>query len=92
MQLSEQELQRRKDREELINLGIDPYPSETFLVNVSASDIHQNYQKRKEDYKDISIAGRMMSRRIMCSASYAEIQDSTGRIQIYVRIDDICNG
>ena len=92
MQLSEQEFQRRKDREELINLGIDPYPSETFLVNVSASDIHQNYQKRKEDYKDITIAGRMMSRRIMGSASFAEIQDSTGRIQIYVRRDDICNG
>jgi len=90
MQLSEQELQRRKDREEMVNLGIDPYPSETFLINVSASDIHQNYEKRKVDYKDISIAGRLMSRRIMGSASFAEIQDSTGRVQIYVRRDDIC--
>lgn len=92
MQLSEQEIQRRKDREELEKLGIDPYPSETFSVNVTAADIDQNYEKRKMDYKDISIAGRLMSRRIMGSASFAEIQDSTGRIQIYVRRDDICEG
>jgi lysyl-tRNA synthetase class 2 len=92
MHLSEQEIQRRNDREELEKLGIDPYPSETFPVNVSTRDIHENYEKRKMDYKDISIAGRMMSRRIMGSASFAEIQDSRGRIQIYVRRDDICPG
>jgi len=92
MQLSEQELQRRKDRDELVKLGIDPYPSETYSINVSVEDIHQNYEKRKMDYKDISIAGRIMSRRIMGSASFAEIQDSTGRIQIYIRRDDICEG
>jgi len=92
MHLSEQEIQRRSDREELEKLGINPYPSETFPVNVSTRDIHENYEKRKMDYKDISIAGRMMSRRIMGSASFAEIQDSRGRIQIYVRRDDICEG
>lgn len=92
MHLSEQEIQRRSDREELDKLGINPYPSETFPVNVSTRDIHDNYEKRKMDYKDISIAGRMMSRRIMGSASFAEIQDSRGRIQIYVRRDDICQG
>jgi lysyl-tRNA synthetase class 2 len=92
MHLSEQEIQRRSDREELEKLGIDPYPSETFPVNVSTRDIHENYDKRKMDYKDISIAGRMMSRRIMGSASFAEIQDSRGRIQLYVRRDDICQG
>ncbi len=92
MHLSEQEIQRRNDREELEKLGINPYPSETFPVNVSTRDIHENYEKRKMDYKDISIAGRMMSRRIMGSASFAEIQDSRGRIQIYVRRDDICKG
>jgi lysyl-tRNA synthetase class 2 len=92
MHLSEQEIQRRSDREELEKLDIDPYPSETFPVNVSTRDIHENYEKRKMDYKDISIAGRMMSRRIMGSASFAEIQDSRGRIQIYVRRDDICQG
>ena len=88
--LSEQELERRKDREELYALGINPYPAESFPVNVTAEDIHRNYENRKTDYKDISIAGRLMSRRIMGSASFGEIQDSTGRLQIYVRRDDIC--
>lgn len=92
MQLSEQEEIRRQEREELLNLGINPYPSETFEVNVSAADILHNYEKRKVDYKNISIAGRLMSRRIMGSASFAEIQDSSGRIQIYVRRDDLCPG
>lgn len=90
MQLSEQELQRRKEREELIGMGVDPYPAALFPTNVTAADIHENYGRRKTDYKDISIAGRVMSRRIMGSASFAELQDATGRIQIYVRRDDIC--
>lgn len=88
--LSEQEIERRKDREELMALGINPYPAEAFPINVTAEDIHRNYENRKTDYKDISIAGRLMSRRIMGSASFAEIQDSTGILQIYVRRDDIC--
>lgn len=92
MHLSEQEIQRRKDLEELNKLGIIPYPAEGFDVNVTAADILQNYEKRKMDYKDISIAGRLMSRRIMGSASFAEIQDATGRIQIYLRRDDLCPG
>lgn len=87
--LSEQELERRKDREELYSLGINPYPAESFVINATAEDIHKNYENSKTDYKDISIAGRLMSRRIMGSASFAEIQDSTGRLQIYVRRDDI---
>jgi len=87
--LSEQELERRKDREELYSLGINPYPAESFVINANAADIHSNYENNKTDYKDISIAGRLMSRRIMGSASFAEIQDSTGRLQIYVRRDDI---
>lgn len=90
MILSEQEINRRQIREELIASGIDPYPSDTFEVNVTTKDIHENYEKRKTDYKAISIAGRLMSRRIMGSASFAEIQDSTGRIQIYLRRDDLC--
>ena len=68
-------------------LGINPYPSELFPVNTTAQDILENYLKQKND---ITIAGRLMSRRIMGSASFAEIQDSTGRIQIYIRRDDIC--
>ena len=90
--LSEQELERRKDREELLKLGIDPYPAVSFPVNVTAEDIHRNYENRKNDYKGISIAGRLMSRRIMGSASFGEIQDATGRLQIYVRRDDLCPG
>ena len=92
MQLSEQELQRRKEREELIKMGIEPYPAALFHVNVTARDIADNYERVKTDYKNISIAGRLMSRRIMGSASFAEIQDATGRIQIYIRRDDICPG
>lgn len=92
MQLSEQEIIRRQGKEELEKLGINPYPAELFDVNVSAKDINENYERNKTDYKDISIAGRIMSRRIMGSASFAELQDESGRVQIYVRRDDICPG
>ncbi|WP_339705409.1 OB-fold nucleic acid binding domain-containing protein, partial [Algoriphagus aquimarinus] len=90
--LSEQEIERRKDREELMKLGINPYPAEAFPINVTSEDIHRNYENRKNDYKSISIAGRLMSRRIMGSASFGEIQDASGRLQFYVRRDDICEG
>lgn len=92
MQLSEQELVRRQEREELLKMGIEPYPAELFPINVSTKDIHQNYEKSKTDYKNISIAGRVMSRRIMGNASFVEIQDSSGRIQAYFRRDDLCPG
>lgn len=87
---SEQELIRRNSLEELKKLGIDPYPAETFEVNVSAEDILENYERDKIGYKSVSIAGRIMTRRIMGNASFAEIQDQSARIQIYVRRDDIC--
>jgi lysyl-tRNA synthetase class 2 len=92
MALSEQEVNRRQSKEELEKLGIDPYPAELFEVNASAREIQENYERQKSDYRDISIAGRIMSRRIMGSAAFAELQDETGRIQIYVRRDDICPG
>ncbi|MBL7842657.1 MAG: lysine--tRNA ligase [Cyclobacteriaceae bacterium] len=92
MQLSEQEIIRRQAKEELEKLGIDPYPAELFEVNASAAEILENYERHKSDYRQISIAGRIMSRRIMGSASFAELQDETGRIQIYIRRDDICPG
>jgi lysyl-tRNA synthetase class 2 len=92
MLLSEQEILRRKKRQQLMDLGIDPYPAEEFTVNVTAADIEKNYEKRKIDYKNISIAGRLMNFRIMGSAAFAELQDSTGRIQIYLRRDDLCPG
>ncbi|MFN8436075.1 MAG: lysine--tRNA ligase [Cytophagales bacterium] len=90
LNLSEQELKRREKREELMKMGINPYPSETFEVNVSATEIHKNYNVNKLYYKNISIAGRIMGVRIMGSASFVEIQDQTGTIQVYVRRDDLC--
>ena len=90
MQLSEQEILRRQKRQDLMNLGINPYPPELFDVNVSAKDIHENYERDKNNYKAVSIAGRLMGFRIMGSASFAELQDSTGRIQLYFRRDDLC--
>jgi lysyl-tRNA synthetase, class II len=92
MQLSEQEIIRRKSKEELEKLGINPYPAELFEVNASAKEILENYERHKSDYRDISLAGRIMSRRIMGNASFAELQDETGRIQVYFRRDDLCPG
>lgn len=91
-QLSEQEIVRRQKLDELRKLGIDPYPAEEFTVNVTAKDIHENYERDKTNYKDVSIAGRLMSVRVMGKASFAELQDSSGRIQIYVNRDEICPG
>jgi lysyl-tRNA synthetase class 2 len=91
-ELSEQELVRRNSLQELIKLGVNPYPAELFEVNSNAKDISENYERDKISYKNISIAGRIMTRRIMGNAAFAEIQDATGRVQIYVRRDDICEG
>lgn len=90
--LSEQEIQRRQSLQELRKLGINPYPAEAFDINVNALDIITNYERDKTSYKNISIAGRIMTRRIMGNASFVELQDSTGRIQAYIRRDDICPG
>lgn len=91
-ELSEQEIVRRESLQKLQELGIDPYPAELFEVNVSAKGIKKNYEARKLDYKNISIAGRLMSRRIMGKAAFAELQDSTGRIQLYFNRDEVCPG
>ena len=90
--LSEQEQQRRSNLQAIINLGIDPYPADEFEVNVSTADILENYDRDKINYKNIRIAGRIMSRRVMGSASFMELQDSSGRIQAYVKRDDLCPG
>ncbi len=90
--LSEQELLRRESMQELMRLGINPYPADLFEVDANAADILANYERDKTAYKNISIAGRVMSRRIMGNASFAELQDATGRIQIYFRRDDLCPG
>lgn len=88
--LSEQEVLRRESLKQLRALGIEPYPAEAYEVNAYAADINANYEKDKTAYKTISIAGRIMSRRIMGSASFAELQDSTGRVQLYLKRDDLC--
>jgi lysyl-tRNA synthetase class 2 len=90
MQLSEQEIIRRQSMDELNRLGINPYPAELFEVNVTSQEILSNYPQR--EYKDVSLAGRIMTRRVMGNASFAELQDETGRIQVYFRRDDICSG
>jgi len=91
-ELSEQEQVRRQALAEIRKLGINPYPPETFDVTVHSREILENYSPEKQIYQDVSLAGRIMSRRIMGNASFAEIQDSQGRIQIYVRRDDLCPG
>ena len=92
MQLSEQELLRRQKLKELQALGVDPYPPEEFRVNATSSDIRANYERDKLNYKDISIAGRIMSIRDMGKACFAVIQDATGRLQLYIKRDDLCTG
>ncbi len=92
MQLSEQEIIRRDKLQQLRNLGIEPYPAESFEVNATIEDILQNYERNKTDYKNISIAGRIMNFRIMGSASFVELQDATARMQVYFRRDDLCPG
>ncbi|HPS73892.1 MAG TPA: lysine--tRNA ligase [Bacteroidales bacterium] len=90
--LSEQELIRRNSLQELINLGINPYPADTFNVNATCADIRNNFNNNPAAYKEVSLAGRIMTRRIMGAASFAEIQDETGKLQIYVKRDEICPG
>lgn len=92
MVLSDQEIIRRRSKEALEEMGINPYPAELFEINVSAKEISENFDPEKKNYQEVSIAGRMMSRRIMGSAAFAELQDESGRIQIYLRRDDLCPG
>ncbi len=90
--LTEQETIRRNSLNELIRLGINPYPPETFAVNVKAADIRKNFPTDASLYQQASVAGRIMSRRIMGAASFVELQDESGRIQLYMKRDDICPG
>jgi lysyl-tRNA synthetase class 2 len=90
--LSEQEQIRRNSLNEIVKLGINPYPPETFEVNAHATEIKTKFPVDNTLFQDVSITGRIMSRRIMGAASFVEIQDSTGRIQLYVKRDDICPG
>lgn len=88
MQLSEQQLVRREKLEQLRAMGINPYPAETYKVNANSKSIKEKY----EEDKKVRIAGRLMSRRIQGKASFAELQDAEGRIQVYFNRDEICPG
>ena len=92
IELSEQEILRRQSMAKLRELGIEPYPAPLYPVNASAKSIEAEYDPEKGNLQDICIAGRIMSRRIMGAASFMELQDATGRIQIYVKRDEICPG
>lgn len=89
LELSEQEINRRKNLEEIRKMGIDPYPAAEYPTNAYSTDIRDNF-KDEEELRQVCIAGRIMSKRIMGKASFAEIQDSKGRVQVYITRDDIC--
>ena len=91
-ELSEQEQIRRNSLQELSKMGINPYPSETYDINITTTDILEKFPKDESLFRDISIAGRIMSRRIMGAAAFVELQDAGGKIQLYFKRDDICPG
>lgn len=90
MELSEQEIIRRNSLKELKDLGINPYPAAKYEVTAVSTDILSNFDPEKGNFQDISLAGRITSRRIMGKASFVEMQDSHGKIQAYVNRDIIC--
>ncbi|MCR5276762.1 MAG: lysine--tRNA ligase [Bacteroidales bacterium] len=90
MEYSEQEQIRRDSLAKLRELGIEPYPAALYPVNASAAQIAAEFDPEKGNFQDVCLAGRLMSRRIMGAASFAELQDASGRIQIYVKRDEIC--
>jgi len=91
-EFNEQELGRRQSLATMRELGIDPYPAAMYPVNATAQKIKDEYKPEEGNLKDLCIAGRIMSRRIMGAASFFELQDSTGRIQVYINRDEICPG
>ena len=91
LELSEQEIGRRQSLQELREMGIDPYPAAEFPTNAFSTDIKNEFNDEDEP-REVCIAGRMMGSRVMGKASFAEIQDSKGRIQVYITRDDICPG
>jgi lysyl-tRNA synthetase class 2 len=91
-ELSEQEVIRRQALDELRKLGIDPYPAAMFPVNATTEEIRTQFSPEAGNFTEVSIAGRLMGKRIMGSASFAEMQDEKGRLQIYLKRDDLCPG
>ena len=91
LELSEQEIGRRQSLQELRDMGIEPYPAAEFPVNAYSTDIREQFSDDAEP-RQVSVAGRLMGRRVMGKASFAEVQDSKGRMQVYVSRDEICPG
>ncbi len=91
LELSEQEIGRRESLQELRQMGINPYPAAEYPTNAFSIEIRDSF-KDEDEPREVCIAGRMMSRRVMGKASFAEIQDSKGRIQVYISRDDLCPG
>lgn len=91
LELSEQEIGRRQSLEELRNMGIDPYPAAEYPTDAFSTDIIANFSDDAPQ-REVCIAGRLMSRRVMGKASFAEIQDSKGRVQVYISRDEVCPG
>jgi len=89
LELSEQEIFRRNSMEQLRNMGIEPYPAAEYVTNAFSKEIKENFKDDAEP-RPVCIAGRIMSRRIMGKASFMELQDSEGRIQVYISRDEIC--
>lgn len=92
LELSEQEIVRRNSLEELKKLGIEPYPAAEYVVTGYTNEIKANFDEEASEKREVSVAGRIMSRRIMGKASFLELQDSEGRIQVYIARDEICPG
>jgi lysyl-tRNA synthetase class 2 len=92
IELSEQEIIRRNSLQKLRELGINPFPANEFKINTSSKKILEQYSAEEGNFQDVIFAGRIMNRRIMGKASFAELQDESGRIQIYVNRDEICPG
>ena len=90
LELSEQEIIRRNSLNELRAMGIDPYPAAEYVTNAFSTDIKAEFKDDEAEPRKVSVAGRMMSRRVMGKASFIELQDSKGRIQVYITRDDIC--
>ena len=90
LELSEQEIIRRNSLNELRAMGINPYPAAEYVTNAFSTDIKAEFKEDEAEPRKVSVAGRMMSRRVMGKASFIELQDSKGRIQVYITRDDIC--
>ena len=90
LEMSDQEIGRRQSLQQLREMGIDPYPAAEYPTNAFSTEIRDEF--KEDEKREVVIAGRMMSRRIMGKASFVELQDSKGRIQVYITRDDICPG